>query len=170
MTRLAGKSLDEIVADGGVRVVSSTQVLASDNVDADIEITRGERPLTPQRAPSPEVEIDLAPYDFRFEVRSQLVERDAVHLRVVLELDGRPTHLPHTFSGSAVARNRQFVPFRTGFPARGERLVVLLVRPEILRDQEDWQRSLERRRFRLRDAGPAAPSGHGHGRPQPRSG
>ncbi|MDC0677728.1 hypothetical protein [Sorangium atrum] len=154
VARLAGKSFDEIAADAGVRVLSGTHVLATDDVTAEIAITRGERLLPLQRALPPQTESDRDEHDFRFEVRPRLVEPDAVHLRVVLELDGRPTHPQHVFSSSAIVRNRHFVPFRTDFPAHGERLVVLLVRPEILRDQEDWRRFLERRRSRLRDAGP----------------
>ncbi|WP_437314843.1 hypothetical protein [Sorangium sp. So ce385] len=170
VTRLAGKSFEEIVADSDVRVLSGAHALATDDVTTDIELTRGELLPPAQRAPEPEVELVLAGHDLRFEVRPRLVAPDAVHLRVVLELDGRPTHPPHTFISSAVVRNRQFVPFRTDFPARGERLVVLLVRPEILRDQEDWRRFMERRRSRPLDARPAVPSDGGPGRTLPQTG
>ncbi|WP_437996806.1 hypothetical protein WMF26_38560 [Sorangium sp. So ce185] len=168
--RLAGRSFEEIVADRDVRVLSGAHALATDDVTTDIELTRGERVPPAQPAPAPELELSLAEHDFRFEVRPRLVEPDAVHLRVVLELDGRPTHPPHTFSGSVIVRNSQFVPFRTDFPARGERLVVLLVRPEILRDQEDWRRFMERRRSRPLDARPAVPSGDDPGRTHPQPG
>ncbi|WP_437935578.1 hypothetical protein [Sorangium sp. So ce341] len=172
--RLAGRSFEEIVADRDVRVLSGAHALATDDVTTDIELTRGERLAPAQRAPAPEpapeIELSLAEHDFRFEVRPRLVEPDAVHLRVVLELDGRPTHPPHTFSGSVIVRDSQFVPFRTDFPARGERIVVLLVRPQILRDQEDWRRFLERRRSRPLDARPAVPSDGDPGRTRPQTG
>ncbi|XXX74480.1 hypothetical protein WMF30_43220 [Sorangium sp. So ce134] len=170
MARLAGKSFDEIAADRGVRVLSSAHVLTTDDVTADIEVTRGERLLPAQGALAPELELGRAEHDFRFEVRPRLVEPDAVLLHVVLELDGRPTHPPHTLNGRAIVRDGQFVPFRTDFPAPGDRLVVLLVRPEILRDQEDWRRSLERRKSRPRDAGPAVPSDGGPGPTHPQAG
>ncbi|WP_159397236.1 hypothetical protein [Sorangium cellulosum] len=170
VTRLAGKSFEEIATDRGVRVLSAMHVLATDNVSADVEIRRGEHLLPPQHAPSPEIELRQDAHDVRFEVRPRLVEGDAVLLRVVLELDGWPTHLPHLFISSVIVRNRQFVPFRTDFPARDGRLVVLLVKPEILRDQEGWRRFLERRKTRPRDAGPASPSSRGHGRTHPQTG
>ncbi|WP_437809265.1 hypothetical protein [Sorangium sp. So ce1078] len=169
VTRLAGKSFDEMIADRSVRVLSGMHVLATDNVAADIELTRGERVLPPQHALPSEIELDLAEHDVRFEVRPRLVEPDAVLLRVILELDGRPTHSPHTLSSSFIVRNGQFVPLRTDFPASGGRLVLLLVRPEILRDQEDWRRSLERRRSRSRDAGPPYPSDGVPGRTHPQT-
>lgn len=152
---LGEKRFGELAADADIQVLSSLHLLAAEGVAAQMETTQDRRlPAPPDEPATPETRIDPGAHDLRFRVTPHLIAPDRVRLELALDLEGQPAPHVHSVKTTLLIAPQQTAILGTELVAREERRVVLLVKVEVLRTEDDWRRALDRR---VRDAASARP-------------